>query len=97
MRSWQELEEDGGVDREIPSDTETPEGGKGADGCKVGRGGCEQAEDCSDGKSQIKRQLSSEYIASEAPKHGSGEKTNVLSKRENWWAQGIEFVCDGGH
>lgn len=82
MGPWEELEEDGGIDGEVPSNAKTPQGSPDADGSEVGRAGCDHAEDCCHAQGGVECPAASEDIASKAPEHGSGQETNVLGERE---------------
>lgn len=93
--AWQELEEDGRVDGEVAADAKGPEGGKDADGSKVGGAGSNHAPDGGKAQGQVKTPFATKDIATEAPEYGSGEETNVLSECQQRSARREELVADG--
>ena len=95
MRGREELEEDGTVHREITANSERPQGGKAANGSKVGRAGSNHAKDGGHAKGEVEGPAPTENIASKAPEHSTTQQANVLRQREEWRPGWIKFIRYG--
>lgn len=63
MGSWKEFEKNRRVDRQVPSNANTPESRKAANCCKVGRTGCDEAKDRCNADGKVECQSTAEEVA----------------------------------
>ena len=95
MRSWQKLQKDRRIDRQIAADTNRPKRCKCSDGSEIRAAGCCHAEHSGDANGEIERPSSSENVAAKAPEHGTEEQPDVLGERQERPAVGLEFILHG--
>lgn len=95
MRPGKELQEDGRINRQVPSDSHRPQRRKHRNGREIGRSGSNKTKHRGDANGQVESPPPAKDVTPKTPEDGAEQKPYVLREGEHRRPGGSEFIGHG--